>query len=362
MSTSSGNGKGSKPTVSVGEMHGRMLLAKRLPRTLVLEDSSFELPVVEAPSLEGLRVAAPPMAPVTGEELYERFQELRQQAAPRRELARGEPVSEGHEVLLDVVGHTLGQLIPFSARTDWLTLVRPDPRMPGFFEALVGAPVGSSKEILLTFPPDYPVEAQRGMPARFIVEVKAARELSLPEEDSPEGLAMVGRGGTLEQVMQRIRQELLEERLAGARRQVREHVLDLLLERCEVEVPSELVDEELRRQWVTAEQPALQRWNVSPQELESALRVWQWDPGTRAEAERRLKVALVLGAIAAREKIQPGAKDLEEFVTSMAGMGPMSREEWKKVLASDRATAQRVQDFLVQVATTNHVMAKVVIG
>jgi trigger factor len=342
-------------------MQGRMLLSKRLPRTLVLEGSSIELPPLEAPSLEGLKVAMPTLAPVTGEELYERFQELRHAAAPRRELARGEPVSEGNEVLLDVVGHAMGQLIPFSARTDWLAVVRPDSLLPGFFEALVGVPVGASKEILLSLPPDYPVEAQREMPARFIVEVKAAHELSLPEEDSPEGLALVGRGATLEEAMQRIRRELAEERMVEARRALREHVLDLLVERSMVEVPSALVEEEIRRQWMAAEQPALQRWKASPQELEYALQSWLWDPKTREETERRLKIALVLGAIAARDRIQPGAKDVEEFIKSMSGMADMSREEWKKVLASDPAAAQRVHGFLLQLVTTNHVMSKVVL-
>jgi trigger factor len=359
MIASRGDGSGSRPVSPVGELQGRMLLSKRLPRTLVLEDGSIEVPPVEAPSLEGLKVAMPALAPITAEDLYERFQELRREAAPRRELAPGEQVSEGNEVLLDIVGHSMGQLIPFSVRTDWWTLVRPDPRLPGFFEALVGVPVGTGKEILLSLPPDYPVEALREMPARFLVEVRAAHELSLPEEDSPEGLALVGRGATLEEAMQRIRQELVEERMILARRELREHVLELLVERSVVEVPSALVEEEIRRQWMAAEQPGLQRWKASPEELEYALQSWLFDPRTREETERRLKIALVVAAIAARDGIQPGAKDLDEFVKSMASMARMPPQEWKKALQADPAAVQRVHSLLLQVATTNHVMSKV---
>jgi hypothetical protein len=42
-------------------------------------------------------------------------------------------------------------------------------------------------------------------------------------------------------------------------------------------------------------------------------------------------------------------------------MARISPEEWKKGLASDPTAAQRVHGLLLQVATTNHVMSKVVI-
>jgi trigger factor len=361
MSTPTDDGKGSGRASSLGEMQGRLLLSKRLPQTLVLEDSSIELPPVDAPSLEGLSVALPELPPVSGADIYERFEELRREVAPRRELAPGEPVAQGNEALLDVVGHALGQLLPFSARTGWWALVRPDPLLPGFFEALVGERVGTRKEITVMLPPGYPVEALREVPARFTVEVKAARELRVPEEESPECFALLGRGATLEEVMQRIRKELLDERVAEVRSNVREHVLDLLVERTEVEVPPALVDEEIRRQWMAAEQPALQHWKLPPNELQHALESWLWTPRTRRETERRLKIALVLGAIAARDKIQPGAREVEEFMKSMAGMAQVPPEKWKQVLESNPAMALRAHNLLLQQATLNHVMSKVAI-
>jgi trigger factor len=359
MSTPTDQEKGGSPTSSLGEMQGRMLLSKRLPQTLVLEESSIELPPLEAPSLEGLKVPRPELAPVTAEELIERFQELRLQLAPRIELAPGVQVAEGNEALVDVMGHALGQLIPFSTRTGWWTPVKPDPILPGFFEALVGVPVGTRKEITVTLPPDYPVESLREVPARFVVEVRAARELAAPDADSPACLALLGRGATIEEAMQHIRQELVDERMAAARIEVRDQILDLLAERSEVEVPSSLVDEEIRRQWQGGEQPALQHWKVSAQELQAALENWQCAPHMRAEAERRLKTALVLAAIAARDKIQPRAQDLEAFMTSMAGMSHLPREEWKRVLESNPAMALRAHNLLLQQATLDHVISKV---
>ncbi|HEX8697767.1 MAG TPA: hypothetical protein VF815_02915, partial [Myxococcaceae bacterium] len=76
MGTSSGDGKGSKAAQSEGDLQGHLLLARRQSRPLVLDDRSIMLPPLEPPSLEGLKVATPAIAPVTPEELYARFQEL----------------------------------------------------------------------------------------------------------------------------------------------------------------------------------------------------------------------------------------------------------------------------------------------
>jgi FKBP-type peptidyl-prolyl cis-trans isomerase (trigger factor) len=88
---------------------------------------------------------------------------------------------------------------------------------------------------------------------------------------------------------------------------------------------------------------------------------WLRDPDTRGSAERQLKVALVLGAVAARDGAQPRPEDLEALRQSLMGATPMSWEDWKKMLASDRALAQRVHNFLLHQATLDHVMALVTV-
>lgn len=343
---------------SLEELRGRMLL-RRVSPAVALDGLSVPLPPVSPPSLEGLTVRLPTVDPVTGRDIHARFQELRRESAPRRALAPEEAIAEGDEVLLDVMGFARGRLIPFSARAGWWAPVEPEPLLPGLFEALVGAQVGDVVEVALTLPPDYPVEALREEPAHFVVEVKAANELLAPDEASAECLALLGRGATLDEVMLRIGVELQDARELEAQREVQERVLDLLVERSAVAVPAALVDEEIRRQWMEAERPVLLRREFSPEELQDALAGWWEDPLTRGEAERRLKVALVLGAVAARERIQPRAQDLERLCEGFAGTAGLTRAELKRVLTSSPVVAQRAHNLLLHFATVDHVLARV---
>lgn len=361
MNTSSTHRTDNPASSSIEELQGRMLL-KRGSLALALEGGFQALPVVVAPSLEQLTVPAPKLEPLTGEDLLARFGELRRETAQRRALAHDEAVQEGDEVLLDVIGFARGGVIPFSARSGWRAVVEHEPLLPGLFEALVGRPAGTVVEVPLTLPADYPVEALREVPARFLVEVKAAYELIAPDEDSPECLKLLGRGATLGETMQRIGEELLDAREDEALHALREHVLALLVERSEVTVPEPLVDAEIRSKWMEVEQPVLLRLKRSPRELQEALQGWLRDPFTRGTARHRLKVALVLGAVAVRDGVQPSPKDLEELRESLMGTTPMSRSDWKQMLSSERALAQRVHNLLLHQATVNHVLAHVTVG
>ncbi|MFY2560636.1 hypothetical protein ACN469_23740 [Corallococcus terminator] len=219
--------------------------------------------------------------------------------------------------------------------------------------------VGAVREVSLTLPPDYPVERLREVPARFIIEVKAAHELLAPDEESAEGVALLGRGATMDDVMRRIGEELQDEGEAEVVREVRERVLDILVERSEVVVPAELVDEEIRRQWMEVERPVLLRGGLSSEELQNALAGWLEEPLTRGDATRRLQVALVLGAVAEHERIQPREQDMEMLCESLSGTSQLTRAALKRALTVTPALAHRVHNLLLHFATMDHVMSKV---
>ncbi|KFA88407.1 hypothetical protein Q664_40980 [Archangium violaceum Cb vi76] len=333
-------------------------LLNKIPAALALDNAPVKLPEVQAPSLEGLTAELSPR-PITQDDLLERLAELVRGQARRRDRTGEETVALGDEVLLDTIGYAQGRILPFSVRENGWALVNPDPLLPGFYEALVGRQVGLSVDIALTLPPDHPVEALRGVPARFLVDVKQARELTLPDPGSPEFIASLGRGGTLPEVMRHLGEELAKERLDEAEREAREQVLDVLVERARVEVPTALVDEEIRRRWVEAERPLLQRKAFEPDELQQALDAWLQDPLTRADAARRLGIALVLAAIARRDRIQPQREALDSIAELLTGPAKIPREELKRVLRSDAAVQERLANVMMQLAALDHVMSKV---
>ncbi|WP_164007810.1 peptidylprolyl isomerase [Pyxidicoccus trucidator] len=343
---------------SLAELHALGIM-KRMPAAFSLDSTEpVDLPTVEAPSLEGLTVALVAPAPLTEQDLVERFDSLRRQHAERRERKPGEDVGAGDEVLLDVLGFANGRLLPFSARENWWTYVAQDPVLPGFFETLEGAKVGQSFGIELKLPDTYPAEALRGQTARFLLDVKAARELQLPADDSPELLKKLGKG-TLTDVMRHLSDELARERIEEMDRLTQERVMDALVERAQVSLSSALVDEEIRRRWAEAERPILARKSLQPDELQEALEGWLADPLTRADAARRLTLALVLRAIATRDGVQPDRKATDALIDDLASLSGVSRQELGRSVKEDPALARRLYDLAQHLATVDHVMKKV---
>ncbi|HLL00292.1 MAG TPA: peptidylprolyl isomerase [Myxococcaceae bacterium] len=345
------------PVTATGDVQVHGLL-KQVPAALALDNAPVKLPEVQPPSLEGLTAQVSPR-PLTEDDLLERLADLVREHAQRRVRAEGESVALGDEVLLDTIGYAQGRLIPFSVRESSWAVVNPDPLLPGFFEALVGKQVGLSVEIPLTLPPDYPVESLRGAAARFLVDVREARELTLPDPQSPQFIASLGRGATLTEVLQKLGDELANERTDEAMREAREHVLDVLVERAKVEVPRELVDEEIRRRWTEAERPILMRKAFEPDELIQALDAWQQDPLTRADAARRLRIGVVLAAIARRDQIQPRREDLDTIAGLLMGPAKLTRAQLKQALENDPTAQERLANVMMQLAMIDHVMSKV---
>jgi hypothetical protein len=131
------------------------------------------------------------------EQVQERFLELARAHATERYRYPSEPISWGDEVLLDLAGYSQGHLIPFSLRTEVWLAVQPEPLLPGLYEALVGRSPGEGLAVDLTVPESYPIESLRGIPARFVVHIRAARQVTYPDVESPGFLQAFGRGGTL---------------------------------------------------------------------------------------------------------------------------------------------------------------------
>lgn len=333
-------------------------LVDAFPLLKAREGGAVELPEVKAPSLEKLEVRVPKPAPVTEDDLAERFHELMRAHAPKRDRAPGEPVAMGDDVLIDVVGYAEGKLIPFSARTGVWMEVGPIPALPGFAEAIEGAAVESFVEVRLELPEDYPIAAYRGVPATFLITVQGAREVKMPNPEDPAFLETLGRGGTLGEVMDSLIEEMEEELADQLWIQAQDMVLDEVARRADVVVPSSLVDEEIRRRWGQTEGRQLAEMDFDPNEQDEALQGWLRDPTTRADAERRLKVALALKAVAEKEKLELTAEKLKEILEEAGEAFGVPLEEARKALETDSITGAQVKNTAWHLMAVGYVMDK----
>ncbi len=311
---------------------------------------------VVAPSLDNLKVTVPNDLGVSQGELLMRFHELVRAHSPSRPRKAGEPVRMGDQVELDTLGYAQGRLIPFSARTGLELEMAPSDLLPGLCEGLEGTPVGGSKQVDVVLPDSYPVEALRGTPATFLVDVVSAREVKVPKDaESDAFVRKLGRGDTLEALMEALASDIADERADDAWLEAQERVLDEVILRTEVAITPELVDEEIRRNWNTGEAPLLVSKNFGPDEMQESLDGWMMDPNTRLETDRRLRIAYALRAIIERDGVTLTPESLEEVLQEAIIPFGLSLEEARSALA-DPALAETIRHAALQVVAVRHVM------
>jgi trigger factor len=316
-----------------------------------------ELPEVVAPSLANLNIHVPVGEDLTEQDLLERFHELARAKAESRPRAEGEALAMGDDVQLDILGYANGRLIPLSTRVGYWMELAPQLMLPGFSEVIAEANVGDSVEVGLTLPDDYPAEQLRGRPARFLVDVRAAREVRMPDTESDAFLQQLGRGSTHEEVMSSIVEEMESEMADMLWVDARNRVLDEIVTRSNVSVSKAVVDEEIRRRWQQSEGESLAQKFFSLEEQQEALDGWLHHPGIRDDVERRLKIALVLRAIAQRDKLQLTPQATLELLKESSEPFGITEAQLRESMLDPQASAQ-MTDVAWHLLAVEHVMTQ----
>jgi trigger factor len=317
-----------------------------------------QLPQVEAPSLEGLSINVPAPEAFTEEDVRERFLELARPFATEQARSLDEEIAPGDEVLLNMAGYTNGRLIPFSVRTDAWVEAKAEPSLPGLYEALVGQTPNTGLVVDITLPDDYPVESLRGIPARFMLHIQAARVVTYPDLESPEFLQAFGRGATLDEATKSVVEQMTQEATEVLLAQARQLVLIEVARRTQVEIPSELVDEEIRRRWGATEGKAVAELEFTDEEQEESLNTWLADEPTRQEVELRLRIALALGAIVKRDGLVLTPGFVEKLLQDEAASQGLSVHDVADGLRNSPEHQARIEQLGWHLLAVEHVMKK----
>jgi trigger factor len=195
---------------------------------------------------------------------------------------------------------------------DRLPLVIGEDRMiPGWEDNLVGMAIDEQKGFDIGFPDDYRVEDLRGKQAHFEVTLLDLRERLLPDVDD-EFARSVGEVETVEELRTEIRDALERRGADEARHSFADRIIDFAASNATVELPEVMVANEIEimrdelRNRLAAQRIGLDQYlalaKQTPEELATEL---------REPAARRVKVLLVLSAIAEKEGIDASPEEVQ---------------------------------------------------
>ena len=205
---------------------------------------------------------------------------------------------------------------PFDGGTsERMPLIIGDDRLiPGFEDNLVGLSVGDSKGFDLTFPDDYMEASLAGKPAHFEVELRELREKVLPDADDDFARSM-GDFDDMAALRTGVKERLERNALDKARHQFAEKIIDYAVANATLDLPDILLDQEVEvmhdefrssilRQGIT-EEAYLKVTGKTDADLHADF---------RPDAEKRVKVLLVLSKVAEAEGITISDADVDTEV------------------------------------------------
>jgi trigger factor len=185
-------------------------------------------------------------------------------------------------------------------------IIGEDRLIPGFEDELVGLKVGDTKGFDITFPADYGEETLAGQQAHFEVEVRELREKILPDADDDFARSM-GDFTDLANLRDEVRKRLERNALDKARHTFSDRIIEYAIANATIDLPDVLVEQEVE---VMHDEfrSALARQGISDEAYAkvSGKTHEELHADFRPDAEKRVKVLLVLSKIAETENLTIG--------------------------------------------------------
>ncbi len=186
--------------------------------------------------------------------------------------------------------------------------------IPGFEAQVIGHKSGDEFDVNVKFPDDYHAKNLAGQDARFAVKIHEIRKHILPELND-ELAKSVGQE-SVDALREHIRKIITDQYSDAAQRDMRNELLDILADKVKLDLPETLVEQE---------------FNMAKSEHERAHAncgddcgdAHKWDEKhERRDAERRVKLGLILAEWGTQNKVEVSREDLQQAVWDEAARYP----------------------------------------
>jgi trigger factor len=275
----------------------------------------------------GVQVEAPSTEP-TEREIDEYLDRLRDRYAELEVVSR--PARPGDYVIADVQAHVHDRVIPEATQPNFMTEVGTHELVPELDTELEGKRSGEILKFNATLPDSFGDAA--GEEVAFQVLVKEVKAKKLPAVDD-EFAKTASEFDTVAELREDVRTKMRAFKEQESRAEVRDLVLQRVIESVDVELPERLVDDDTEGRIRSASRRAEQAGTT----LGHVLAAQGWDElrfrsDARSHAVRGLKADLVLEAVARQEGLTVTDEDLAREIAALAQASGRETKEVARVL------------------------------
>jgi trigger factor len=251
---------------------------------------------------------------VKDEEVQERLKNLQNVHAQLKTISDPRPVQPGDFVILDYEASLENKPLDEGKATDFTVEVGSGRFIPELEEKLVGLKPDEEKEIEVSFREDYGYKKWAGKTLSFHVKIKEVKEKILPFLDD-EFAKDLGDYSSLEDLRLKLREEIEKEKKLILERQLKDQMVEQLLQANSFEVPESLVEEQTRT-LVSDTKMRLATQGVDFKNLELSEEKLQGD--YREMAQKQVRTFLILEKIADQEGITVTDGEAEDRVREIS--------------------------------------------
>ena len=306
-------------------------------------------PPFELPDHKGLKIHKPAVE-VTDEQIQAELDKLVQGHAQLRALEIDRPIREGDVAIVDFTPTVDGRVFEKGKTQDFLAEVGKGSLHPDFDKHLLGRKPGESFSFDLYYPEDASTSELAGKSVRFDLTIKEIKEKEVPElnDEFAQSLSP-GQFETLDALRQEFRKKLLEREEQGASQSVRDQILRKILGKVQFEISPRVIEREADR--------ILQnlKHQFESQGLKfdaDALNKSEYKTGSRLQAERDIRIRLVIDRMAEAEAISLDSEEEEQVFKDIAAAYRMDlakvESEYRDSAVVERERERKLQDKVLK--------------
>ena len=306
-------------------------------------------PEFELPDYENFEATVHP-TDVSDEDIDKEINTLRDQRASfdvvEREAKEGDYIKCSYEGELD--GKPVSEIVPdkpmYGKQTNtWEEAGQAKGLgVDAIAEGVVGMKSGEKKEIEAKFEDDFEIAPLAGKTVVYQVEIHEVREKKAPEMN--EEFFKSVKVENLEELKDRVLTDLESRKQRENQNSKRSQVTQKILELPDFPLPQQAVEDESNSIFQQRAQRAIQQ-GTKQEEIEAQKdELWK---EAKTQGEARVKLTLILGKIAEKEKVEVSNEDLARAASQEAMMMRKDPTAYIKELSKDRRQLHRLrQDIL----------------
>lgn len=293
-------------------------------RLELVQDAPFKFsakvevkPEVKVTGYQGVSVVRQVRA-IDDAEVARELEQLREKAVLVEAVTDRTDAQKGDLAVIDFFGYVDGETFKGGKGINYTVEIGLGRMIPGFEDQLIGMKVSEHKEFQLVFPKTDGPEEVRGKTVEWKVDLKEIKHKILPELDD-EFAKDLGEYESLDELKGKIKENLRTRDDARSKRQLRDKVMEKLVEGNTVDVPPAMVDRQL--DFLLQEVEKIGKTNKDPAVQEAIRRLRDEN---RDRAKKQVAAMLLLEAVGREEKLEVTEAELEGRLGEIARQNKMA--------------------------------------